>query len=436
MRILFISYQLIAGNVAYRLKQEGHEVKLFVHDKERRENFHNLLEQTDDWRKELDWVGKDGLIVFDDIGYGALQDRLRKKGFAVFGGSALGDRLEEDRFFAQRVFAEHGMQTVPSQTFAKIEEAIAFAEANPRAWVIKQHDDASKSLNYVGMMPDGRDVVSMLRNYQANNLREVEPIHLQERIDGVEIGVARYFNGTDWVGPIEMNIEHKKFFPGNLGPTTSEMGTLAWYDDDADNNKLFQETLARLKPYLQRSDFRGDIDINCIVNERGAFPLEATPRFGAPIVQLHTEFHHSPWGEFLNAVARGEQYDLKWQSGYGIVVLLAVPPFPYAIKMRGVSSKGLDIYFKDTFRPEDREHIHFEVVSAREPDDYGSLYISDYDGYVLSVTGVGDTVLEAQERTYALVRQVMIPKMFYRDDIGRSFVERDAALLRSWGYLR
>lgn len=435
MRILFVSYELIAGNVAYLLKQEGHEVRMFVHDKGRRDNFHNLVEQTDDWRKELEWVGRDGLIVFDDIGYGAIQDRLRKKGYAVFGGSERGDRLEEDRLFAQEVFAECGMQTVPSHTFPKIEQAILFVEENPRAWVIKQHDLASKSLNYVGMMPDGSDVISMLKNYQANNLRECEPIHLQERIDGVEIGVARYFNGTDWVGPIEMNVEYKKFFPGNLGPTTSEMGTLAWYDGDIENNRLYNETLVKLKPYLVESGFRGDIDINCIVNETGAYPLEATPRFGSPIVQLHSEFHVSPWGEFLLAIARGENYDLQWKRGYGVVVLLAVPPFPYAIKLRGVSAKGLDIYFKENFRPEDRAHLHFETVSARNPDDLDSLYVSDDDGYVLSVTHMGDTVEKARENVYALVKQIMIPKMFYREDIGSSFAERDEKLLKSWGYL-
>lgn len=435
MRILFVSYELIAGNVAYRIKQEGHDVRIFIQDKDRRDNFYNLLNQTDDWRKELAWVGTDGLIIFDDVGYGAIQDQLRKKGYTVFGGSLLGDRLEEDRLFAQHIFAQHGIPTVPSHTFQKIEQAIEFVEAHPRYWVIKQSDLASKSLNYVGVMPDGKDVISMLKNYQANNLRECEPIHLQERIFGVEIGVARYFNGNDWVGPIEMNIEHKKFFPGNLGPTTSEMGTLAWYDADIENNKLFQETLAKLKPYLLSSGFRGDIDINCIVNEKGAFPLEATPRFGSPIVQLHTEFHHSPWGEFLYAVARGEPYDLKWEPGFGLVVLLAVPPFPYAIKMRGVSSKGIDIAFKETFTTDDFQHIHFEEVSARKPDDFGSLYISDYSGYVLSATHIGKTVEEAREKTYSLIDKILIPKMFYREDIGLSFIKRDQALLRSWGYL-
>lgn len=435
VRVLFVSHDLIAGNIAYLLKQEGHQVKIFIQDRDRRGNFENLLEQTPNWRKEIEWVGRDGLIVFDDVGYGAIQDRLRRRGYTVFGGSEFGDKLEMDRSFGQKIFAKYGMQTVPSRTFQKIDQAIAFVKKNPGMWVIKQNGHASKSLNYVGMLPDGRDVISQLENYKINNARECEPIDLQQRIQGVEIGVARYFNGKDWVGPIEVNIEYKKFFPGNLGPTTSEMGTLAWYDDDDRSNRLFQETLAKLKPYLQEIDFRGDIDINCIVNEKGAFPLEATPRFGSPIVQLHTEFHDSPWGEILAAVARGEDYKIKYRKGYGIVVLLAVPPFPYTRKLPGVSSQGVDIFFQDGIDPIANEHIHFEEVSAKPVKKGKGLYISDYRGYILYVTEMGKTVKAAQEKVYGLVSRIIIPKMFYRDDIGRSFVERDEKLLRSWGYL-
>jgi hypothetical protein len=57
------------------------------------------------------------------------------------------------------------------------------------------------------------------------------------------------------------------------------MGTLMWYEPD-NNNRLFQEVLAPFAPYLEEINFRGAFDINCNVNEQGAFPLEATSRFG------------------------------------------------------------------------------------------------------------------------------------------------------------
>ena len=130
------------------------------------------------------------------------------------------------------------------------------------------------------------------------------------------------------MGPIEMNIEHKSLCAGGLGPKTYEMGTLIWYDDREDN-VLFQRTLKKLGDYLKAIGFRGDIDVNCIVNENGIFPLELTARFGFPSTQLQSTLNISSWGEFLKAVSDGKRYSLRYKREYGIVVLIAVPPFPY-----------------------------------------------------------------------------------------------------------
>src|SRR3989344_6833088 len=107
MRILFISNDLIAGNLAYLMKKEGHEVKLYIDSEQQRGNFHNLVDKTADWHRELNWVGKRGLIVFDDIEYGKIQDELRTQGYSVFGGSKLGDKLESDREHSQEIFSQH-----------------------------------------------------------------------------------------------------------------------------------------------------------------------------------------------------------------------------------------------------------------------------------------------------------------------------------------
>lgn len=436
MRVLFVSSSnVIAAHLAYLMTLEGHEVKLFIDDRDRKEDFKNLVKKTNNWRKELTWVGKgsESLIVFDDIGYGTEQDELRSQGYSVFGGSELADKLESDRHYGHTIFTEAGIKTVPMQNFNSFQSAIDFVKNNRAAWVIKQNGHASKSLNYVGHFDDGRDVINVLENYK-ENFKGEHTITLQQKIKGIEIGAARYFNGTDWVGPIEMNVEHKKFFPGDIGPATSEMGTLAWYEDN-ENNKLFQETLGKLKPHLQKINFRGDIDINCIVNETGAYPLEATPRFGSPIIYLHAEIHKSPWGEFFKAIADGKSYNLKWKKGYGIVVLLTVPPFPYTKKLKELSPKGLNIYFDSDITEKDFEHIHFEGVALREKSGEKQYYISDYQGYVLYVTAVERTVRLARKKTHELIKHIYIPKMFYRHDIGVGFIEDTYSKLHEWGYL-
>lgn len=437
MRVLFISHELVAADLAYLLNIEGCDVKLYIENKKLRGSFRNLVKQTTNWRKELKWVKKDGLIVFDDIGYGDIQDGLRKEGYSVFGGSKLGDKLEENRQWSQKILKKFGLRTLPTYNFDNVKNAIKFAKKNKNGpWVIKQNGSATKDINYVGQFKDNRDVISVLKNYFTNYGNYLGKITLQKKALGIEIGVGRYFNGNDWIGPIEINIEHKKMFPGDLGPTTSEMGTLAWYDGN-EENKLFKETLAKLKPYLKEIDFRGDIDVNCIINEKGAFALEMTPRLGSPIIHLHSEIHASPWHKFLKAVADKKNFQLKWKKGFGVVVLVAVPPFPYAPRMKGISSLGLEVFFHPSIINSHFKHVHFEGISVEKLKTGGwRHYVSDHPGYILYVTALGKTIDEARKKTNAILKKIHIPKMFYRNDIGIAFQKDAMHKLTSWGYIK
>ena len=57
-------------------------------------------------------------------------------------------------------------------------------------------------------------------------------------------------------------------------------------------------------------------------------------------------------------------------------------------------------------------------------------------GVVLIVCGTGPTMKQAQRQAYHRVRNVMIPNMYYREDIGDRWSEEDSDRLHSWGYLR
>ncbi|MEK7172659.1 MAG: phosphoribosylglycinamide synthetase C domain-containing protein [Patescibacteria group bacterium] len=432
MKVLFVSGELIAGDIAYRLKQEGCEVKLYIADKSRQDCFDGLLKKTDDWQKELDWVGKTGLIVFDDVGYGKIQDDLRKDGYKVFGGCAEGDKLEKDREFGQKVFRDYGIKTPDTFNFDNIKSAISYIKNHQAAWVVKQNGHES-ALNYVGAMNDGSDTISMLESYD-QHLGEDVSVSLQKKVHGIEIGVARYFNGKNWLGPIEINIEHKALFNGGIGPQTGEMGTVMWYEEN-ENNQLFQTTLAKLKPFLAEINFKGDIDINCIVNKKNLYPLEATARLGCPSTHLQAAIHLSPWQDFLMAVAQGNDYNLRYKNGYGIVVSVAIPPFPYKAISNKFYAKDAKILFKKQLSEQEWDSIHFEEVSLKEAGRKKQYQIAGSNGYILYVTGFGATLQKARKQAYNLIDKIVIPKMFYRTDIGAKFLATDQKLLKKWGWI-
>ncbi len=437
MRILCLSHDFSGASICLRLLREGNEVRAFITDPLYRQILDGLIVKVDDLDQGLAWVGRDGLIVVDDVGFGELQDRLRSEGYAVVGGSAGGDLLENDRLHCQRVLAGHGVRPVPSHYFDSRRDAVAFLGHNPGRWVLKQNGGADKTFCYVGSLPDGRDVLDLLEYHGRNTSDDTGHFVLQQYVSGVEIGVGRYFNGHDWLGPVELNLEHKNLFPGCLGPKTYEMGTLMWYDPD-ESNRLFQEVLAPLAPHLKQIGFRGDFDINCIVNEQGAFPLEATSRFGYPAFQLQTEFHCSPWADFLFAVAQGKSYDLKWRPGYGIVVLVALTPFPFhqATERTRPLPLGLRIHFHDTPSQEELLHFHPDEVSVEKDGDGREIWHTCSDtGYILHVSGMGATVEEARDMAYQRIDNLVLPKMFYRHDIGLRFLKQDRERLTQWGWM-
>ncbi len=436
MNILFISKDLGAIALACRLIEEGHDLKFY----DREPGWKNKIKRPglifiEDWKKELDWVGKDGLIVFDDMGMGKTQDRLRSEGYSVFGGSSVGEKLEKNRQYGQKIFSAMGIKIKHSVDFYSIDEVIEFIKKHPKKWVLKQNGSMDKGLNYASELENGEDVISILKAYKKSLKTPKVHFDLQEKIEGIEIAVGRFFNGKKWVGPICVNIEHKNLFNDNLGPKTNEMGNLMWYEYN-EKNRLFQETLGKMGSYLKSINYHGYFDINCIVDKDYAYPLEATSRLGHPTVQLQDTLHLSPWGEFLKSIADGKNYKLKCRKNYGVIVFIGTPPYPYKNRSNYNSPKGLPIFFKERITTDEKKRLYLEEVSCvKNGHAEPKKIICGNSGYIAFVSGHGKTVKDARESAYSLIDKIVVPKGFYRTDIGLSFIQKNGRKLKKWGWI-
>src|SRR5438270_9076989 len=123
MRVLGITETCDLGSMYRRLLDAGHEVRVTISEPLAKGTMLGLVPRAKDWREELPWVreaGGDGLILFEAVGFGALQDELRREGFQVIGGSALGDRLENDRVFAFELLGSFGMRIAAVTHFTHV----------------------------------------------------------------------------------------------------------------------------------------------------------------------------------------------------------------------------------------------------------------------------------------------------------------------------
>ena len=432
MHILGITEYHCLGDLYWRLQQQGHQVRVYVGECESHALFAGMVNRCDDWRQELSWIraaGNDGVIVFESAHQGALQDALRRDGYAVVGGCEWGDRIEGDRLYGQQVMREAGLRIAPSWAFRDYPQALAFLAERPMRVVYKTCEDwAASTCNYVGEMEDGSDVAALIALQQRRALRGHRPhFILMQHLQGVEIGIGGYFNGQEFLRPLCLDWEHKRFFPGDLGELTGEMGTLVSYQH---YQMLFEQTLAKLTQPLRRHGYCGYINLNTILNAEGVWPLEFTARFGYPGFAICDALHVEGWADILKAMATGAAFDIPTRPGYAIGVVLTIPPFPYEASI-GSCAKGLPIFFKTEISVAERAQLHYSEVGLEGPQ----LVTAGSMGAVMVATGVGADVPTAQQSAYALAAKVVIPNLRYRRDIGDRFVQRDQAQLQRWGYL-
>ncbi|MFH1404059.1 MAG: phosphoribosylglycinamide synthetase C domain-containing protein [Candidatus Altiarchaeota archaeon] len=425
LKFLFISLDALIGDTAWQVQKEGHDVKYYIKDAEEREVADGFVPKIDEWESEVAWAD---VIVFDDVlGQGTIAKKLRDEGNLVVGGTPYTDMLEDDRSFGQEELRSKGVSIIPHQNFKSFDDAIRFVEENPNKYVIKPSGEAQnkKQLLYVGEEDNGRDVIQVLNHYKQVWSHKIKEFQLQKRITGVEVAVGAFFNGNEFIKPINVNFEHKKLFPGNIGPATGEMGTSMFWSNP---NKLFYSTLEKMEMKLKEENYVGYVDINCIVNSNGVYPLEFTTRFGYPAIFIQQEGMINPIGEFFHMIAAGENPQLKVRNGFQVGVRIIMPPYPFT------DQEAFDTHSKEAviiFKKPNKEGVHIEDVKKVD----GEWVVAGTNGVVVTVVGCGQTMNQARSRAYKRVNNIILPNMYFRRDIGERWFE-DSDKLHTWGYLR
>src|SRR5271157_5139228 len=370
-KFLFASLSGLIGDIAWQVLKEGHDVRYYIEAEKERDIADGLVPKSKDWEKDANWAD---IVVFDDtLGQGTRAQTLRAAGKPVIGGTAYTDNLEDDRNFGQEELKKAGVTIIPYQQFDSFDPAIEFVKKNPDRYVIKPSGEAQnvKRRLFVGEEEDGVDVIGMLEAYKRAFSEEIKVFQLQRRVNGVEVAVGGFFNGKKFITPI---------------------------------------------------------DVNCIVNNNGIYPLEFTSRFGYPTISIQQEGMLTPISDFFWELAGGMEPKWRTRSGFQVGVRIVVPPFPFDDEETFNSfSKNAAIVFK---RPTN-EGIHIEDVKEVN----GQWVVAGTSGVVLIVCGLGQTMKQAQAQVYSRIKNILIPNMYYRTDIGDRWVE-DSDKLHNWGYLR
>ena len=457
-KVLCVTDELLAPSLYLTLQNEGCDVYLAM------KRHTNILKGTlkrIPYADRLEFAKDCDLIIYEDKSNNNETLSLREQGLSVLGGSKLSDKLELDRVWGNKIAKQCGLlvpEMYPFDDFTKMAE---FIKEKGGQLVLKQCGkiDEIKGLSMVSKMPNSEDLFDFLPILEKNWVPEVKKdFVLQEKVEGHEMAVGSYWNSKEFMKDkdgdelCEENWEHKSLFPGNLGESTGEQYTVMNYVK-AKHSKLFMETLDKCRELLKAINFRGDFDINTIVNEKGAYFLEFTPRMGVPATSAQLEIQKSSWYDLLKSMADGIQpKGYEYDPRMCIVSWIYTKPFPAVnfhklagefdnpqgleeiadtISFRMSNSEGILLNFKKDFTKEDWRHVHPDGIRFRND----RLEVANPDGYILTVSEQDDTVEGAGKKVEDILKKIIVPKAFWRNDFDKSNYHKSKDDLTKWGYL-
>jgi phosphoribosylamine--glycine ligase len=424
MRLLIIDPDGSNGlDLALRAQKEGHDVKLSLRDNGRNTLVgKGFVTTVFDHRPWLRWSNL--VVACGNTYYLRDLDSHKAQGGLVVAPSQELAQWEINRTIGQSILRKCGISILPSVEFHDYDAAIAHVKKTLGRFVSKPtgDGDADKALSYVSSGPD--DMVFMLQRWKKLNKLKT-PFILQERVDGVEMGIAGWFGPGGWNEGWEENFEFKKLMNDDLGPNTGEQGTILRY---VRHSKLANKMLVPLTHLLEQLNYIGDISVNCIIDETGhAWPLEFTMRLGWPAFNLQCALLQGDIAEWLLDLAEGQDSRRMTMNRIAAGIVMSIPDYPYS-KLTGREVTGIPIYGLEGAL---WKHVHpCEMACMPAP-----MMVKDHliecacpvtaGDYVLVMTAVADTVKDASLTASRRLQRLQVPNSpMFRTDIGKRLREQ------------
>jgi phosphoribosylamine--glycine ligase len=430
---LIVDHDAVALAFAIRCVRAGHAVRWFI--KPKPSNNRDVgdgfkgIEKVDNWVGSVKWADLIWCSSNDD--YLPKLDAVRAAGAKFFGPSEKSAALEIKRSEGMKFLEKHGIDVPQYQQFKSLADAEAHVRKTERRFVFKTlGDNEDKSLSYVSKSP--ADMVARLQRWQKLNMNPKGPVMLQEFIAGIEFAVSGWMGTEGFLAPLNHNFEFKKLMSGDCGPNCGESGTIMQY---VTSSALAEAVLYPLELGLAKLGHLGDIDVNCIVDEKGkAWPLEFTCRCGWPAFNIMLAEHKGDPAQWMLDACNGKDtLQVSPQVACGVVV--AIPDYPYSNKTTAERS-DIPVY---GITDKNLQHIAPQGIKlAKQPTMNGNKVVdkdiwTTADDYLLIATGLGKTVKRACDRAYTTVKQIHVADMMYRDDIGER-LEKQLPKLHALGY--
>lgn len=339
-----------------------------------------------------------------------LSDTLVAAGFPVFGPSKVAAQLEGSKVFAKDMMKKYDIPTATYGVYSNPVEAKKFIAETGAPIVIKADGLAAGKGVVVAMTLDEANaaVDDMLEGNRFGDAGST--VVIEEFMVGEEASLLAFADGKTVV-PMIASQDHKRIFDNDAGPNTGGMGTYA--PAPVLTEELRDQAMETiLKPMMAAMAAEGMPYVGCLyaglmITDQGCRVVEFNARFGDPETQVVLPLLDGDLGEIMLACAQGklDASMVNWKNSYATCVIMASKGYPET------SSKN-DVINGDLSTTDNSMIFH----SGTKLD--GDHFVTN-GGRVLGVVGLGESLQEALDVSYARVNGITFDGMQFRKDIGQ-----------------
>lgn len=346
-------------------------------------------------------------------------DLFESKGLRIFGPDRKAAEIEGSKVFAKEMMKKYGIPTASFKTFKERAEAVTYLQSQRLPIVVKADGlAAGKGVIVCKTLEEAIRAVDQIMVEKAFG-DAGNRIVIEECLAGEEASFIVFTDGKTII-PTASSQDHKAVFDGDEGPNTGGMG--AYSPAPVVTPRVHEKTMNEiLRPMIdgmakEGRPYQGALYAGVMVSEGQPKALEFNARFGDPETQPVLMRMKSDIVPVLEACCNGNlsEQKLEWDKRAAVCVVMASGGYP------GDYEKGKTIHgLGDVSRMKD-----VYVFQAGTAMDQNRLVTNG--GRVLGVTGLGEGIPKAIERTYQAVKKISWEGVHYRSDIGQKALRRKA----------
>jgi len=341
----------------------------------------------------------------------------------IFGPNRKAAQLEASKVFAKELMAKYKIPTADFKIFTDANEAKKYIEKSGAPCVVKADGLAQgKGVIVAKTIDEAEQAVTSIMQERIFSDAGNKVI-VEDCLEGQEASIIVLTDSKEVIA-LASSQDHKRIFDNDTGPNTGGMG--AYSPAPIVTQGLFKEILDKVVyrtiDGLVREgiDYKGVLYAGIMLTEDGPKVLEFNARFGDPETQAILPRLKSDLVEIMLAASDqklNRVRTLDWDSRACVCVVCAAGGYP------GNYEKGKEIFGLDEVaKIKDVEVFHAGTKNPPLAPRPSSIKYLTNGGRVLGVTGLGNTIKEAIERTYQAVEKIHFEGMHYRRDIGRKAI--------------